>query len=117
MQPPSLTAVIAAYVTDDRYAVDVHYDGGCVMASEMLSWSTYMFALNALPPDPRNVVDWKHQWHRRLNEASTPWVTKWLSHQTRDVFWKHGSVCEDYSHIKVPSLVIGKAVGVRHVVT
>jgi predicted acyl esterase len=108
MRPPSLAAVIAAYVTDDRYAVDVHYDGGCVVGSEMLSWSVYMFALNTVPPDPRNVSDWKNQWECRLREASAPWVVDWLRHQTRDDFWKYGSVCEDYSQINIPALVVGR---------
>ena len=78
------------------------------MGSEMLSWATYMFALNALPPNPRNISDWKQQWEKRLKEASASWVNKWVAHQTRDDFWKHGSVCEDYDRIKVPVLAIGK---------
>lgn len=30
-----------------------------------------------------------------------------MEHPTRDAFWKHGSVCEDYSAIRIPILAIG----------
>ena len=26
----------------------------------------------------------------------------WLEHQRRDAYWKHGSVCEDFSRIEIP---------------
>jgi predicted acyl esterase len=26
----------------------------------------------------------------------------WFEHQTRDDFWKHGSICEDWSKVTVP---------------
>ena len=38
--------------TDDRYADDVHYRGGAVLALEMLSWGTSMLSFNAMAPDP-----------------------------------------------------------------
>jgi hypothetical protein len=28
------------YFTDDRYAADVHCRGGCLLASQMLPWSS-----------------------------------------------------------------------------
>ena len=31
----------------------------------------------------------------------------WLQHQSRDEYWKHGSICEDYSKIEAPTLAIG----------
>ena len=30
----------------------------------------------------------------------------WMEHQTRDAYWKHGSVCENYDDIEVPVLAI-----------
>ena len=51
-RPPALKAIISAYSTDDRYADDVHYMGGCVLGHEVLSWGAYMLGLDALPPDP-----------------------------------------------------------------
>ena len=29
-----------------------------------------------------------------------PLTETWLEHQRRDAYWKHGSVCEDYSAIE-----------------
>jgi len=45
-------------------------------------------------------------WLERL-EALSPWVEPWLTHQRRDEYWKHGSVCEDYSAIEVPVYAVG----------
>jgi pimeloyl-ACP methyl ester carboxylesterase len=41
--PPQLKAVISLCSTVDRYADDVHYRGGSVLALEMLSWAASMF--------------------------------------------------------------------------
>jgi len=106
-RPPALRAVLAIGFTDDRYADDVHYMGGCVITSQMLSWGSVMLAYNALPPDPRWVGDrWRDMWFDRL-ENSPPFVETWLAHQTRDAYWKHGSVGEDYSAIQVPVYAVG----------
>ncbi len=107
LRPPALKAIISVCSTDDRYADDVHYMGGCVLASDMLWWSTSMLAFNARPPDPRVVRDrWRQMWRRRLEE-NQPWTTHWLSHQWRDDYWKQGSVCEDYRAIDCPVYMVG----------
>jgi len=81
--------------------------GGCVLASQMLSWATVMLGCNAQPPDPRWVGDaWRETWLERL-EKTPPYVEDWLAHQTRDAFWKHGSVREDYDAIQVPVYAVG----------
>lgn len=101
LQPEPLKAVITLCSTDDRYADDIHRMGGCVLVDE-LSWSAVMFALNALPPDPELVGErWREMWMERL-DGSGLWLTEWLRHQRRDDFFRHGSVCEDYSAIEVP---------------
>ncbi len=98
---PQLKALITVSSTDDRYADDVHYMGGCLL-SDNLSWASTMFAYNSCPPDPMVVGDsWKKMWIDRL-EHSGLWLHTWLSHQTRDDYWKHGSVCEDFFAIKCP---------------
>ena len=106
-RPPALRAVLVIGFTDDRYADDVHYMGGCVITSQMLSWSAVMHAYNALPPDPRWVGErWRAMWLARL-AGSPPFVETWLAHQTRDAYWRHGSVGEDYSAIAVPVYAVG----------
>lgn len=36
-----------------------------------------------------------------------PLIHTWLSHQTRDDYWRHGSVCEDYGAIRAAVLAVG----------
>jgi len=106
-QPPALRAILVLGFTDDRYADDVHYMGGCVLTSQMLSWSSVMHLYNALPPDPRWVGErWRDMWFQRL-EATQPWVEMWLAHQRRDAYWKHGSAGENYDAIRVPVYAVG----------
>jgi len=101
LQPPALKAVVTICSTDDRYADDVHYMGGTLLIDQ-LSWASVMFGINTLPPDPAHVGDaWFDLWRARLR-GSGLWLKKWLAHQTRDAFWKHGSICEDYSRVQVP---------------
>ena len=104
LQPPELKAVISLCSTDDRYADDVHYMGGCLLGDN-LSWASVMFAFNSLPPDPAVVGEkWRGLWRQRL-EGSGLWLEKWLRHQSRDDYWKHGSICEDYSAVQVPVML------------
>lgn len=106
-RPPQLKAVITLCSTDDRYADDVHYMGGCLLASDMLWWASIMFAYNARPPDPRFVGErWREMWLARL-EQTPPAVEAWLTHQRRDAFWQHGSICENYADITCPVFAVG----------
>ncbi len=106
-RPPQLKAIVPMHFTDDRYADDVHYMGGCLLASQMLPWASVMLANNAAPPDPRFVGErWREMWLERM-EQTPPFVEAWLQHQYRDDFWKHGSVCEDYGAIEVPVYAVG----------
>ncbi|MBP1908288.1 CocE/NonD family hydrolase [Methanolobus bombayensis] len=105
MNPPELKAIITVCSSDDRYTDDVHYMGGC-MLTDNLSWASTMFSYNSLPPDPAIVGErWKDMWLERL-EGSGLWIKKWLSHQTRDDYWKHASVAEDYEAIKCPVFAV-----------
>ena len=73
----ALRGVVAIHASDDRYADDVHYIGGCVSAMDMPQWATSMLAYLNQPPDPAVVGDgWREEWHRRLDGASLfiePW--------------------------------------------
>lgn len=105
LQPPALGAVISVCSTDDRYADDIHHMGGCLLG-DSLSWASVMFSYNSLPPDPEIVGDgWRDMWHQRL-EGSGLWLEKWLRHQRRDGYWRHGSICEDYAAVKCPVMAV-----------
>ncbi len=100
-QPPALKTIITVGSTDDRYATDIHFVGGCI-SKDNFDWAATMFAHNDLPPDPAIVGErWRDMWQARW-EHQTPWIITWLNHQRRDAFWKQGSVCEDFSAIRVP---------------
>jgi uncharacterized protein len=106
-RPPALKAVISICSTDDRYADDVHYKGGCVLACDALPWASVMLAYDALPPDPVTVGSaWKETWLRRLDETP-PFISAWLTHQRRDAYWRHGSICEDFGAIECPVYMVG----------
>lgn len=107
LQPPELAAVITICSTDDRYADDVHYNGGAIVADQMLSWASTMWGYNARPQDPAFMGDgWEQDWKRRIDEAPVN-INDWLSHQRRDAYWKHASVCEIPEAIQVPILAVG----------
>jgi hypothetical protein len=104
-RPPALKAIITLCSTDDRYADDVHYMGGCLITENEM-WSTFMLAKNAMPPDPQIVGKrWRDMWMKRL-EDNHSWSEHWLAHQRRDDYWKHGSVGEDFSRIECAVLAV-----------
>ena len=106
-RPPELKAVISLCSTDDRYADDVHYRGGAVLALEMLSWGASMLSYNAIAPDPEVAgPGWRDAWLERIDSVE-PYEFEWLRHQRRDEYWKQGSVCEDYGAIECPVYAIG----------
>jgi putative CocE/NonD family hydrolase len=106
LQPPALKAIVTVCSTDDRYADDVHYMGGCLLNDNMW-WGATMLVFNNRPPDPEIVGErWLDMWKERL-AADEPWPPIWLRHQRRDAYWQHGSICEDYGAIKVPVYAIG----------
>ena len=105
-RPPALKAILPVMGTDDRFAEDVHYSGGCLL-NDNFWWGAIMHIFNARPPDPAIVGEgWRAAWLERL-DADTFWPIIWLGHQTRDAYWRHGSVCEDYAAIQCPVYFIG----------
>ncbi|ABF63124.1 peptidase S15 [Ruegeria sp. TM1040] len=103
-RPEALKAVVSVASTVDRYADDIHYMGGCLL-SDNKNWASQMFAYMTRPLDPKLRPDWREEWLGRINDL--PFMAAdWLKHPTRDTFWKHGSVSEDWSAIKAPVLAI-----------
>jgi putative CocE/NonD family hydrolase len=105
-RPQALKAVISLCSTDDRYADDIHFMGGCLLMDK-LSWGSTMLAINATPPDPAVVGErWRELWMQRL-EGSGLWIEEWHRRQRRDDFYKQGSVCENYAAIECPVYMVG----------
>ena len=105
-RPPALKAIITVCSTDDRFADDIHFMGGCLL-NDNLWWGSIMLAYQARPPEAAIVGDgWRAAWQARL-EHMPFWPKLWLEHQCRDEYWKHGSVCEDWTAIACPVLIVG----------
>mgnify|MGYP001485960653 CR=1 FL=1 len=105
-RPKPLKAVISLCSTVDRFNDDVHFMGGCLL-NENLGWGHAFFNFAALPPDPLMVGDetWRKIWKDRIDGVDL-YPAKWLKHQKRDAFWKHGSVCENFDAINCPVLSV-----------
>ncbi|AZO35981.1 CocE/NonD family hydrolase [Mesorhizobium sp. M2A.F.Ca.ET.037.01.1.1] len=105
-RPPALKAIISLCSTDDRYRDECHYFGGALMC-ENLMWGAAAWAIAMTPPDPALVGErWREIWEERLN-GNGIWLQDWFAHQRRDDFYKHGSICEDYSNIEIPVYAVG----------
>ena len=105
-RPPALKAIITHCSTDDRYTDDAHYLGGSIV-QDMIGWGSEFFTLQAYPPDPAIVgARWRDMWKARCESMDFA-VANWVRHQTRDAFWKHGSVDENYADIRCPVYAIG----------
>lgn len=106
LQPSALKAVITLCSTDDRFADDIHFSGGCLL-NENLGWGATMLSYSSRPPDPDLVGPaWRGMWKERL-EAQPLLIDTWLRHQTRDAYWQHGSICEDFSSVQAATLLVG----------
>ena len=104
-RPPALKAIVTVCSTDDRFGDDIHYKGGCLL-NDNLWWGAIMLAYQGRPPDPDIRPDWRARWLDRLDHMPF-WPALWLAHQTRDAYWRHGSVCEDWGAIEIPVLAVG----------
>lgn len=104
-RPQALKAVISIGTTVDRYHDDIHYKGG-IQLCENIGWAATYLSWFSMPPDPELRPDWREIWLKRLR--ATPFAAKlWTQHSDRDAYWKHGSICEDYTAIQAPVLVMG----------
>jgi putative CocE/NonD family hydrolase len=107
LRPPALKAIVTLCSTDDRYADDVHYMGGAKLASADLGWAGFFFHDMCHPPDPALVGErWRKMWLERLENVPL-FLERWLKHQRRSGYWKHGSVCEDWEAIQCPVYAVG----------
>jgi putative CocE/NonD family hydrolase len=105
-RPPALKAIVTLCSTDDRYADDTHYMGGALLGAN-LTWASTMLAYQTRPPDPALVGErWRQMWIERLENLPL-FHELWLQHQRRDAYWRHGSVCKDFSDIECAVYAVG----------
>lgn len=104
-RPPALRAIITVGFTDDRFNEDIHYKGGCLL-NDNFWWGSIMLAYQCRPVET-NIVgeEWRELWRKRLEEMPL-WMKLWMEHPTKDAYWKHGSVSENYEDIQVPVFAI-----------
>lgn len=103
--PEPLKAVIAVGFTDDRYEDDIHYMGGCLL-SDNFWWGALMIVYQSLPLDREiSGEGWREKWLQRVDHLPC-WPALWMKHQTRDKYWKPGSVCENWKNIQCPVFAI-----------
>ena len=105
LRPKPLKAIISIASTVDRFNDDIHYKGGALLSAN-LSWSSCMLCYSSRPPDPDLVGDgWRQQGLDRLRHQPLL-LSTWLRHQTRDAYWRHGSIGEDYAAVEVPVFIL-----------
>jgi putative CocE/NonD family hydrolase len=105
-RPPALGAIVSVCASDDRYADDAHYMGGCLL-NENLTWGSVLLTFAALPPDPAVVGEgWRAAWRERL-ERAVFFPERWLRHQRRDAYWRRGSVAEEPGAVGCPVWAVG----------
>ena len=106
LRPPALKAVLSVCSTDDRYRDDIHYMGGCLL-NDNHWWGALMMAFQGRPPDPEHFgPGWRDEWLNRVRSMPF-WPALWMHHPTRDDYWRHGSICEDWSAIRCPVYLVG----------
>ena len=105
-KPDALKAIIAVCATDDRFDDDIHHMGGCLL-TDTLEWGATLPAILTSPPDPETVgPNWRQIWQQRLDHCAFP-LENWIRHETRDAYWRSGSVCEIPKAISCPMLLVG----------
>ena len=106
LRPDPLKAIIAVCATDDRFRDDIHHMGGCLL-TDTLEWGATLPAILASPPDPETVgPNWRKIWQARLDRSTFP-LENWIRHETRNTYWRHGSVSENVEDISCPMLLVG----------
>jgi putative CocE/NonD family hydrolase len=106
LRPPALAAVLTVCSTDDRYADDIHWMGGCLL-NDNHWWGAIMLAYQSRPPDPELVGErWRDMWRRRMEHLPF-FPAIWAARPRRDAYWEQGSICEDFSAVACPVLAVG----------
>jgi putative CocE/NonD family hydrolase len=104
--PPALKAIVSTCGTELRYADDIHYRGGCLIADQFV-WGMQWQVIMRSPPDPAIVgADrWRALWNQRL-EAAVALSILWNEHPTFDAKWQSGSI-QDYDTLRCAIYHVG----------
>jgi uncharacterized protein len=106
LRPPALAAVLTVCSTDDRYADDIHWMGGCLL-NDNHWWGAIMLAYQSRPPDPALVGErWREMWRERMEHLPF-FPAIWAARPEPRRLLAQGSVCEDFSAIACPVLAVG----------
>ena len=106
-RPPALRGIVTVCSTDDRYADDVHYMGGCLL-NDNLWWGGVFFQLvrAAARPGARR-LGLARACGRSGSRRRSRIRCAGCAHPLRDAYWRQGSVCEDYAAIECPVYAVG----------
>jgi putative CocE/NonD family hydrolase len=104
-RPPALKAIITVCSTDDRYADDIHFMGGACS-------TTICGGARSCSPIRRARPIRRSSARAGATNGSSGWTCRssrrcGSQHQRRDDYWKHGSICEDFSAIQCPVFAVG----------
>ena len=103
--PEALAAVIAVCATHDRYEVDIHHKGGCLL-TDTFEWGATLPAILALPPTRNVGEDWRERWEARLRSLAFP-LEDWVREEARGDYWRRGSVIHEAERLSCPILAVG----------
>ncbi|WP_308916338.1 CocE/NonD family hydrolase [Jannaschia sp. LMIT008] len=98
-RPPALKAAVACCFSHDTYQFGMFYRGGAIL-NRVFGWATTVTALNARPPDPDVVDDWRGVWRERLSDL-TPQLDGFLRNQSRGPYWDNRLI-RDWSKVDIP---------------
>jgi len=94
-RPEALKAVLAVCANNNRFVVD------------SVEWGATLPAILAAPPDVETVgPEWREIWLQRLQHLEFP-LESWVRHESRDKYWRWGSVNEGPESIDCPVLMVG----------
>jgi predicted acyl esterase len=102
--PTALRAVIVVGAADDRWNLDAHFMGGCLLVENFI-WGAACMVLAAQPAGPIADPGVRREWDRRL-DALQLLPARWMRHATRDDYWRQGSVNADWSRIRCPVFAV-----------
>ena len=105
-RPEALKTIIAVCANNNRFEDDIHHMGGYVL-TDTVEWGATLPAILASPPNPDTVGDgWREMWMQRLENLAFP-LENWIKHETRNDYWRFGSVDENPDAIECPVLMVG----------